>query len=426
VGNSESELELVSDAKALTAKVQSLTDEMAGTKGQIIDQPIFLHITSAHAPDLTLVDLPGIAKNPLVDSEQSDDIEDITKSLISKFIDSPETVILAVVPANMDAADALKVARKHDPKMERTIGVVTKLDLMDEGTSASKLLQGKDVSFKLGVVGVRNRSQGELNSGMTLQKALDREESWLTTHEVYSKMPKELLGTKSLSSKLMTVLGTQIQKRLPVLKSLVLARIDELEEELGRMGDGPASSERERRRDMLKLLEKFSQAVNNTISGRSIDHLTDTIHSSVLLGSAFIRKVFSDFAAEIESEVHHIGERYRDETILKLIRASPGYNLPGFDSFDAFSHLVLKHHKKLKEPCLSMVDVVIDHIREEIIPNSLSRIMAFDTYPDLKEAVKEAAMDLVADTAQRRGAVLTTTSQLWSTFTRATKSMSRS
>lgn len=98
----------MSDAKALTAKVQSLTDEMAGTKGQIIDQPIFLHITSAHAPDLTLVDLPGIAKNPLVDSEQSDDIEDITKSLISKFIDSPETVILAVVPANMDAADALK------------------------------------------------------------------------------------------------------------------------------------------------------------------------------------------------------------------------------------------------------------------------------------------------------------------------------
>ena len=40
---------------------------------------------------------------------------------------------------------------------------------------------------------------------------------------------------------------------------------------------------------MLKLLEKFSQAVNNTISGRSIDHLTDTIDSSVLLGSAFIR-----------------------------------------------------------------------------------------------------------------------------------------
>ena len=56
----------------------------------------------------------------------------------------------------------LKLARKHDPKMERTIGVVTKLDLMDQGTTASKLLQGKYVSFKLGVVGVRNRSQAEL------------------------------------------------------------------------------------------------------------------------------------------------------------------------------------------------------------------------------------------------------------------------
>ena len=67
-----------------------------------------------------------------------------------------------------------------------------------------------------------------------------------------------------------------------------------------------------------------------------------------------------------------------------------------FDSFDAFSHLVLKHHKKLKEPCLPIVDVVIDHIREEIIPKSLTRIMAFDTYPDLKEAGFERLGDLIA------------------------------
>ena len=395
VGNSEDQLEVVSDVKTLTKKVQALTDEMAGANGAIIDAPIFLHIMSANTPDLTLVDLPGIAKNPLVGSDQTEDIEDVTKSLISKFISSPETVILAVVPANMDAAasDALKLARKHDPAMERTIGVVTKLDLMDKGTSAAKLLQGKYVSFKLGVVGVRNRSQCELNDGMSVQNALRREEQWISTHPEYGKMDKKLFGTKSLSNKLMTVLGTRIQKRLPELKASVLERIGALEKELMSMGDGPPETDREKRREMMKLLENFVHNLNSTINGRVIDH--DALESGRSVGAACIRSVFSEFAKEIESEQHHIGDQYSDDVIMKLIQASPGYNLPGFDSFDAFSHLVLKHHKKLKQPCLSTVDTVIEHIRDDVVQSALSHAAGLDTFPDLKEAVKEAAQDII-------------------------------
>ena len=121
VGNSELAIEMVDTAELLKARVQSLTDEVAGSNGGIIAVPIYLHITAATCPDLTLVDLPGIAKNPLVNSDQGEDIEEVTKSLIESFIKSEETVILAVVPANMDAAasDALKLARKFDPDMKR-------------------------------------------------------------------------------------------------------------------------------------------------------------------------------------------------------------------------------------------------------------------------------------------------------------------
>ena len=49
-----------------------------------------------------------------------------------------DTIILAVTPANQDLAnsDALKLARTVDKEGDRTIGVITKLDLMDQGTDA--------------------------------------------------------------------------------------------------------------------------------------------------------------------------------------------------------------------------------------------------------------------------------------------------
>jgi replication fork clamp-binding protein CrfC len=49
---------------------------------------------------------------------------------------------LALTAANTDLAnsDALQIARVVDPQGDRTIGVVTKIDLMDEGTDAIELL----------------------------------------------------------------------------------------------------------------------------------------------------------------------------------------------------------------------------------------------------------------------------------------------
>jgi replication fork clamp-binding protein CrfC len=62
--------------------------------------------------------------------------------MVYKFISPPNSMILALTAANTDLAnsDALKMAREVDPEGERTIGVVTKIDLMDEGTDAIDLL----------------------------------------------------------------------------------------------------------------------------------------------------------------------------------------------------------------------------------------------------------------------------------------------
>jgi len=119
---------------------------------------ISLTVYSPNVVDLTLVDLPGMTKVPV--KGQPEDIEEQIKNLTYKFVTPPNTLILALTAANTDLAnsDALQVCREVDPLGERTIGVVTKIDLMDEGTDANELLQGGIYPLQLGYYGVKCRS----------------------------------------------------------------------------------------------------------------------------------------------------------------------------------------------------------------------------------------------------------------------------
>lgn len=58
----------------------------------------------------------------------------------------------------MTNSDALKMASKLDPKGEWTIGVLTKIDLMDEGTDAVKTLLNKEIKLLHGYIGIKGRS----------------------------------------------------------------------------------------------------------------------------------------------------------------------------------------------------------------------------------------------------------------------------
>ena len=81
-----------------------------------------------------------------------------------RYIREKNSIIMAVCAANVDIAnsDGLKLARKVDPFGERTIGVITKIDLMDEGTNALEILSGRVINLKLGYVGVVCRSQKDI------------------------------------------------------------------------------------------------------------------------------------------------------------------------------------------------------------------------------------------------------------------------
>ena len=120
--------------------------------------------------------------------------------IFSFVVDVFQSVILAVSPANVDLAnsDSLKLARNVDPQGRRTIGVLTKLDIMDAGTNALDILTGRVYPLKLGFIGVVNRSQQDIISEKSMTDALDSESEFFKNHSAYRNISHKN-GTKYLA-----------------------------------------------------------------------------------------------------------------------------------------------------------------------------------------------------------------------------------
>lgn len=113
------------------------------------------------------------------------------------------SVILAISPANVDLAnsESLKLARAVDPQGRRTIGVLTKLDLMDAGTNALDILTGRVYPLKLGFIGVVGRSQQDINAQKPMEDQIRTEEEFFRNHPGYRNIAHRC-GTKFLAKTL--------------------------------------------------------------------------------------------------------------------------------------------------------------------------------------------------------------------------------
>lgn len=120
---------------------------------------------------MTIIDLPGITR---IDVKGQKDIEKITTEMAKRYCEDPATIILCVIPANQDlsTSDGLKLAREWDKKGERTIGVITKIDIMDKGTSAKKMLLNEEIHLRLGYIGIVNRAQEDIKNKVPVEVSL--------------------------------------------------------------------------------------------------------------------------------------------------------------------------------------------------------------------------------------------------------------
>ena len=190
------------------------TDSKTGKNLGISPQPINLRIYSPNVLTLTLVDLPGLTKVPVGD--QPRDIERQIREMVLKQITKPNAIILAVTAANTDLAnsDGLKLAREVDPEGQRTIGVLTKVDLMDEGTDVVDILAGRIIPLRLGYVPVVNRGQRDIENKKAISMALDAEKSFFENHRAY-RNKATYCGTPYLARKLNLVRLTDERIHVP-------------------------------------------------------------------------------------------------------------------------------------------------------------------------------------------------------------------
>ncbi|EJU03783.1 hypothetical protein DACRYDRAFT_49126 [Dacryopinax primogenitus] len=343
------------DFGEIRREIEAETFRVAGQNKGISKLPISLRIYSPKVLDLTLVDLPGLTKIPVGD--QPSDIERQIRNLVLEYISKPNAVILAVSAANVDLAnsDALKLARSVDPQGRRTIGVLTKLDLMDAGTNALDILNGRIYPLKLGFIGVVNRSQQDINSERSMDDAQAHEKEFFQNHPAYRSISHRN-GTRYLAKTLNHVLLNHIREKLPDMKARLNTLMGQTQHELDSFGDAALFDGQHQGALVLKLMTSFARDFVSSIEGTSSD-----ISTKELSGGARIYYIFNDvFGHALESIDSTSNLTTQD--IRTAIRNSTGPRPSLFVPEVAFDLLVKPQIKLLEGPSLRCVELVYEEL----------------------------------------------------------------
>ncbi|KAK9468631.1 putative dynamin-like gtpase protein [Lipomyces arxii] len=366
-------------------EIENDTVRIAGNNKGINKNPINLKIYSAHVLNLTLVDLPGLTKIPIGD--QPTDIERQTRSLILDYITKPNSIILAVSPANVDLvnSESLKLARQVDPQGKRTIGVLTKLDLMDHGTNAIDILSGRVYPLRLGFIGVVNRSQQDIQVNKSLVDALKAEQDFFKSHPAYRTISYRC-GTQFLAKSLNNTLMAHIRDKLPDIKAKLNTLMGQTQQELASYGEvgehGPKGLL------VLQLMTRFASSFIASIDGTSSD-----VSVKELCGGARIYYIYNDVFGTSLSAISPTSNLTMLD-IRTAIRNSTGPRPSLFVPELAFDLLVKPQIRLLEPPSQRCVELVYEELMKICHTCGGAELAR---YPKLQSKIIEVASNLLRE-----------------------------
>lgn len=368
-------------------EIENETSRIAGKNKGISRIPINLKIYSPNVLNLTLVDLPGLTKIPIAD--QPVDIERQIKNLILEYISKPNSIILAVTPANQDLvnSEALKLARQVDPQGKRTIGILSKLDLMDHGTNALDILTGKVYPLKLGFIGVVNRSQQDIMTRKSLDESLAAEMEFFDSHPAYKTIANRC-GTAYLAKTLNKTLMNHIRERLPDIKAKLNTLMGQTEQELASYGNLNVVSKENRAGLILQLMNKFANNFINSIEGNSSE-----ISTKELCGGARIYYIYNEVLGNSMNSINPL-HNLTVTDIRTAIRNSTGPRASLFVPELAFDLLVKPQIQLLEGPSHRCVELVYEELMK-ICHNCGSQELA--RYPKLHTKLIEVVSELLRE-----------------------------
>lgn len=378
------------DFDAVRKEIEDETDRVTGPNKGISPHPINLRVFSPNVLNLTLIDLPGLTKVPVGD--QPPDIEHQIREMILTFISRETCLILAVTPANSDLAtsDALKLAKEVDPQGLRTIGVLTKLDLMDEGTDAREILENRLFPLRRGYIGVVNRGQKDIVGKKDIRSALDAERKFFLSHPSYRHMA-DRLGTQYLQHTLNQQLTNHIRDTLPTLRDSLQKKLFALERDVAEYKNFQPNDPGRKTKALLQMVQQFTVDIERSIEGSS----AKLVSTNELSGGARINRLFHErFPFEIVKM--EIDEKEMRKEIQFAIRNIHGIRVGLFTPDMAFEAIAKKQIARLKEPSLKCVDLVVNELANVI--RQCAECLA--RYPRLRDEIERIVVTRVREKEQ--------------------------
>ncbi|CAM8935615.1 unnamed protein product [Rhodiola kirilowii] len=365
------------DFAAVRQEISDETDRETGKSKQVSTVPIHLSIYSPNVVNLTMIDLPGLTK-VAVDGQHESIVQDI-ENMVRGFIEKPNCIILAISPANQDLAtsDAIKISREVDPKGERTFGVLTKVDLMDQGTNAVDILEGRSYKLQYPWVGVVNRSQADINKSVDMIAARRKEREYFATSPEYKHLTHRM-GSEHLGKMLSKHLENVIKSRIPGLQSLINKTIIELETELKRLGKPIATDTGGKLYTVMEICRAFDVIFK--------EHLDGTRPGG--------DKIYSVFDNQLPSALKRLqfDKQLSMENVKKLITEADGYQPHLIAPEQGYRRLIESALVTIRGPAEAVVDAV-HALLKELVHKSIKETMELRQYPTLRVEVINAACE---------------------------------
>ncbi|GKU95690.1 hypothetical protein SLEP1_g9019 [Rubroshorea leprosula] len=356
-------------------EIQDDTDKMTGRSKQISPVPIHLSIYSPNVVNLTLIDLPGLTK-VAVEGQPESIVQDI-ENMVRSYVEKPNCIILAITPANQDIAtsDAIKLSREVDPTGERTFGVLTKLDLMDRGTNALEVLEGRACPLQHPWVGIVNRSQADINKNVDMIAARRKEREFFATSPEYGHLSSKM-GSEYLAKLLSKHLESVIKARIPSISSLINKSIDELEAELCHLGRPVAVDAGAQLYTILELCRAFDRVFKEHLDG----------------GRPGGDRIYGVFDNQLPAALRKLPfDRHLSlQNVRKVVSEADGYQPHLIAPEQGYRRLIDSSLNYFRGPAEASVDAV-HIILKELVRRSIGETEELKRFPTLQAEIATAA-----------------------------------
>ncbi|GMY29830.1 dynamin-related protein 1E-like [Fagus crenata] len=365
------------DFSMVRKEIQDETDRVTGKSKQISPVPIHLSISSPNVVNLTMIDLPGLTK-VAVEGQPESIVQDI-ENMVRSYVEKPNCIILAITPANQDIAtsDAIKLSREVDPTGERTFGVLTKLDLMDKGTNALDVLEGRSYRLQHPWVGIVNRSQADINKNVDMLAARRREREFFATSPNYGHLASKL-GSEYLAKLLSKHLESVIKARIPGIASLINRSIDELEAELDHVGRPVAIDAGAQLYTILELCRAFDRIFKEHLDG----------------GRPGGDRIYGVFDYQLPAALRKLPlDRHLSlQNVRKVVSEADGYQPHLIAPEQGYRRLIDGALNYFRGPAESSVDAV-HFILKELVRRSILETQELKRFPTLQAEIAAAASE---------------------------------